>query len=126
MTVESTEKDNDRMFCWEQVLKTNRIFRVSQIFAPRHCAAKLLPLYALFSAVEQICSTISDEDLASSKLNWWRIECLQKESVESQHPILRELNRTDASNDLRPESIARLLDGAESRLYASPPSDLES
>jgi hypothetical protein len=126
MTVESTEKDNNRMFCWEQVLKTNRVFRVSQVFAPRHCAAKLLPLYALFSAVEQICSTISDEDIASSKLNWWRIECLQKKSAESQHPILKELNRTGASNDLRQESIARLLDGAESRLFASPPPDLES
>jgi phytoene/squalene synthetase len=126
MTVEPNENDNDRMFCWEQVLKTNRVFRVSQVFAPRHCAAKLLPLYALFSAVEQICSTISDEDIASSKLNWWRIECLQKESVESLHPVLKELNRTGASHDLSQETIAGLLDVAESRLYARSPPDLES
>ena len=126
MTVESTAKDNDRMFCWEQVVKTNRVFRISQAFAPPHCAAKILPVYALFSALEQICSTISDEDIARGKLNWWRIECLQKEPVESQHPVLKELNRTGARNDLRQESITRLLDGAESRLYASPPSDLDS
>ena len=78
MTARATGKGNDRHFCWEQVGKSNRVFRISQVFAPRHCAEKLLPLYALFSAVEQICSSISDEDVARSKLNWWRIECLQK------------------------------------------------
>jgi phytoene synthase len=126
MTADSAEKNNDRMFCWEQVVKTNRVFRVSRVFAPRSCADKLLPVYALFSAVEQICTSISDEDIARSKLNWWRIECLQKDSAESQHPVLKELNRTGAGNDLRQASIAQLLDGAESRLAAIAPSDVDS
>jgi len=122
----ATETGNDRQFCWEQVGKSNRLFRVSQVFAPRDCAEKLLPLYALFSVAEQICSSISDEDIARSKLNWWRNECLQNKPGDSRHPVLKELSRTDALKDLCQESVAGLLDGVESRLYASAPPDMEA
>jgi phytoene synthase len=126
MTERATGKGNDRQFCWEQVGKSNRLFRISQVFAPRGCAEKLLPLYALFSVVEQICSSISDEDVARSKLNWWRNECLQNTPTQSRHPVMKELSRTGALNDLRQESVAGLLDGAESRLYTSAPPELEA
>ena len=122
----ATEKGNDRQFCWEQVGKSNRLFRVSQVFAPRDCAEKLLPLYALFSVAEQICSNISDEDTARSKLNWWRNECLQNKPGASRHPVLKELSRTGTLQDLHQESIAGLLDGVESRLYASAPPDMDA
>ena len=126
MTETASSNGNDRRFCWEQVGKGNRVFRISQVFAPRHYAEKLLPLYALFSAVEQICSGISDEDVARSKLNWWRIEVLQNKSTESRHPVMKELSRTGAWHDLRQESVVELLQGAESRLYTSAPPDLEA
>jgi len=126
MTASATGEGNDRRFCWEQVGKSNRVFRISQVFASRHCAEKLLPLYALFSAVEQICSSISDEDVARAKLNWWRIECLQKIPGESGHPVMKELSRSGALSDLRWESVASLLDGVESRLYANAPPDMEA
>jgi phytoene synthase len=126
MNARATGMGNDGLFCWEQILRTNRLFRISQIFAPRSCADKLLPVYALFSTVEQICSDISDEDVALSKLNWWRIECLQKEPAGSGHPVMKELHRTGALNELRRESVAQLLDGAESRLNANAPPDMET
>jgi phytoene synthase len=126
MTEKATGQSNDRQFCWEQVGKSNRLFRISRVFAPRQCTEKLLPLYALFSAVEQICSSISDDDVARSKLNWWRNECLQNVATKSRHPVMKELSRTGAINDLRRESVAELLDGAESRLYTSAPPDLEA
>ena len=126
MTERATGKGNDRRFCWEQVGKSNRLFRISQVFAPRHCAEKLLPLYALFSAVEQICTNISDEDVARSKLNWWRNECLQNMAAKSSHPVMKEMKRTGALSDMGQESVVGLLDGAESRLYASAPPDLEA
>jgi len=120
----SKEKTNDDLFCWEQVLRTHRVFRISQVFATRQTAEKLLPLYALFSAIEQICSTISDEEVARSKINWWRMEILQKLPGESLHPIVKQLTRTGAMNDLPVGSIATLLDSAESRLDSQAPADL--
>jgi len=126
MNARAYGKDNNRLFCWEQVDKSNRLFRISQIFAPRLCADKLLPLYALFSAIEQICSSISDEDVACRKLNWWRLECLREDRADSRHPVMKELNRTGALEDLRVDTLAQLLDGAESRINAAAPPDMEA
>jgi len=118
------EKGNDRLFCWEQVTRTNQAFRVSHVFASRDDADRLLPLYALFSIIEQICGRSSDEDLARSKLAWWRIECSQQKMPDSRHPVLKELQCTGVSERLDPGAITRLLDGAESRLEARAPSDI--
>lgn len=114
------------LYCWEQISRTNRLFRVSRVFAPRDCAERLLPLYGLFSVVEQICSRQADEDVASSKLNWWRNECLQKGWSKSQHPLAKEMNRVGASKQLQPDRLSRLFDGASRRLSAAAPSDLEA
>lgn len=124
MTASSADQGNDRSFCWEQVSRTNRLFRVSRVFAASECAEKLLPLYALFSAVEQISATVTDVGVATSKLSWWRSECLHKSMSESQHPIVRELTRTGAANNLPGECVARLFDGAEHRLSATAPADM--
>ena len=125
MSRPTAEQNNDRLFCWEQVNSTNRLFRISRVFAHRGCAEKLLPLYALFSVVEQACSTLSDEHVAFSKLDWWRRECLHQDMTESQHPLLKELSRTGAASELRTDSIARLFDGATSRLSAAAPADMD-
>ena len=126
MAANPTGEGNDRLFCWEQVLKTNRVFRISQIFAPRDFVDRLLPLYAFFSSIEQICSGISDEDVAHRKLNWWQIECLHKGVSNSHHPVLKELGRTDALDCLHRDNIAQLLNGAETRLLANAPPDMEA
>jgi hypothetical protein len=115
---------NDRLFCWEQVTRTNQAFRVSQVFAPREEAAKLLPLYALFSIVEQICSVSSDEDLACSKLDWWRIECSQQNLQSSHHPVLKEFRRTGARHSMGQDQFQSLLDSAKIRLEARAPDDI--
>ncbi len=123
----NTAKDgvsNDRLFCWEQVARTNPAFRVSQVFATREDAAKLLPLYALFSIVEQICSGPSDEDLACSKLNWWRIECSQQNLQSSHHPVLKEFRRTGATQRLGQDLCQSLFEGAQFRLEANAPADI--
>jgi len=124
MASSGAASDQDRLFCWEQVSKTNGLFRISRVFAPRECAEKLLPLYAFFSAIEFVSSRLTDEDVAASKLNWWRSECLDRDMAESQHPLVRELNRTGAAADLPREGIARLLGGAARRSSADAPTDM--
>lgn len=115
---------NARRFCWEQVLRTNRAFRISQVFAPPEQAGQLLALYALFAAVEETCSVHSDEEVARRKLHWWRSECSRLDRDGGDHPITRELRRTGASDRLRRESLAQLFDDAESRLDSAAPANL--
>ena len=116
MASASQTETNELKFCWEQVLRTNRLFRISQIFAPADRAAQLLPLYALLAAVEEVCSDFSDEDVARRKLDWWRNECARSITHGSDHPILRQLERTGALHVLPRDSLEQLFIDAESRL----------
>jgi 15-cis-phytoene synthase len=121
----STAESNERLFCWEQVHATNPLFRISRIFAPHEQAERLLPLYALFAALEQLCSQATDLDLARRKLDWWRSECLQGSLAASGHPILKELSRTGAVLTSDRHLLAELFDTVESRLDAAAPADLD-
>lgn len=124
MNTSKSGGSNDRLFCWEQVARTNQAFRISQVFAAREDAAKLLPLYALFSIVEQICSVSSDEDLARSKLDWWNTECTQQNLQNSHHPVLKEFRSTGTAERLSQVLVHSLLDSAASRLEAEAPADI--
>jgi phytoene synthase len=125
MTVATSGQGNDELYCWEQVTKTNRLFRVSHVFAPPRVAEKLLALYALFSVIEQACTMHSDEEIARNKLRWWRLECIHRDLTHSHHPALKELVRTGAAPALDTQSLTRLLDRAEARLDLPAPADVE-
>lgn len=116
-----TRQSNERLFCWEQVARINPLFRVSQSFAPAGQAERLLPLYALFSALEQLCANWTDAELVQRKLDWWRSECLAGDPAQSDHPILREL----ASHGALPGRglLGPLLEGAAGRLDGVAPAD---
>jgi hypothetical protein len=116
---------NEQLFCWEQIAKTNRFFRISHTFAPSIHGKMLLPLYALFSVVEEACSSFSDEELARSRLAWWRQECLGREPGPGSHPVIRELTRHARLSRREQQCITRLLDDAESRLDEAAPASLE-
>ncbi|MGD2128083.1 MAG: squalene/phytoene synthase family protein [Lysobacterales bacterium] len=125
MTAQAENAANPTLFCREQVARTNRQFPVTRLFASTGAAERLLPLYALFSALDQICSDIQEEQVAFSKLHWWREECVVREPAASHHPILRELRRTGAMSSVRKDDIASLLAGAAIRLERKPPADLD-
>lgn len=125
MALAGRKPSNEVRFCWEQVLRTNRLFRISTVFAPADRTRQLLPLYALFGAVEEISSKHSDEDLARRKLDWWRRECARLENQGSEHPILRELVDSGAYQGMRKDSLAQLFDDAESRLDPQAPPDID-
>ena len=116
---------NERLLCWEQIDRTNRLFRVSHTFAPREFAPKLLPLYALFSVVEEACSRFSDEQLARSKLAWWRQEILGRAPDRGSHPVIRELTRNVDLDTGWAQPVERMLNDAESRLDEPSPAGLE-
>jgi 15-cis-phytoene synthase len=115
---------NEQLFCWEQVQSATPLFRISRVFAPQGLGDRLLPLYALFAVLEQLCSNGSDVELARRKLGWWRAECLQGGPEQSAHPILKEFARMGAHPALDRDLLLALFDSVESRLDAEPPADL--
>lgn len=102
----------------------NPLFRISRVFAPTEQAGRLLPLYALFAVLEQLCSNRSDVDVARRKLDWWRAECLQGKLEQSAHPVLKEFVGTGASRSVDRDLLVPLFDSVDSRLDAQPTADL--
>lgn len=119
MNTQASDKTaNDGGFCLEQVQSVNPLFRITSLFADRSVAERLLPLYALFASIEQICSSISDESVAARKLEWWRGALSGGDSASAEHPIIAELSRTGALEQLPRETLTRLLDMAAYRIEA--------
>ena len=125
MALAGRKESNEVRFCWEQVLRTNRLFRISRVFAPTDRAGQLLPLYALFGSVEELCSEHTDVDVAQRKLDWWRTEIARLGGQGSDHPILRQLVQSGAHETLGSDSLARMFDDAESRLDPKSPKDID-
>jgi phytoene/squalene synthetase len=115
--------DNVQHFCWEQIHKTNRLFRISQVFAPPQMSDQLLALHALFASMELLHSEITEELVAYRKLDWWRSELLGRDAAGSRHPVVRHLYATGAMGKLPESKLRSLLDGAGSRFGALAPAD---
>ena len=114
---------NVERFCWEQVLRTNPLFRISHLFAPSESSPQLLALYALFASIEHLNSGISEESVARTKLEWWRAELLERDAAESNHPVVRHLHETGAAKKLPEPAVRLLLASAGSRIDALAPAD---
>ena len=116
---------NDERFCWEQVLRSNPLFRISQLFAPPEVSPQLLALYALFASIEHLNSGISEESVARTKLGWWKTELLERDAADSNHPVVRYLHKTGAAKKLPEPAVRLLLESAWARLDALAPADQE-
>lgn len=117
--------NNNQDFCWERVLRSNRQFRVSHLFAPDEFAGQILALHALFASIDQLNSGAGDEFVARQKLEWWRSELRPGNISKSNHPVLRCLVETGAASSLPAIGLDAFLDSAEVRLAAPAPADHE-
>ena len=120
-----TQIDNDRQLCWERVLKSNKSFRISHLFAPEEYSGPLLALHALFASIDQLNSEVSEDLVARQKLDWWRFELSPGQIEQSRHPVIRHLVETGASALLPDSAVESLLDTADRRLDANPPSNMK-
>jgi phytoene synthase len=118
-----TRYDNVQRFCWEQIHKTNCLFRISHLFAPRQVSDQLLALHALFASIELLNCEISEELVARRKLDWWRAELLERNAADSHHPVVSHLRETGALRKLPESTLGLLLNSAESRFDGLAPKD---
>jgi phytoene synthase len=116
-------QSNVQQFCWEQVLRTNRLFRVSHLFCPAPMADQLLALHALFASIELASCEVNDETVALRKINWWRGELSNRQAAQSSHPVFSHLNASGALEKLPAAALRALLSNADARIDASAPTD---
>ena len=118
-----SEARNDRLYCREQVQSVDPLFRLSHVFAGPGVSDRALAINALFAAIEEICSTVSDEAVAMRKLSWWRGEMERAANGAGDHPISAELKRAGAISAMPEELVHQLLMSAEARIDPKLPRD---
>jgi hypothetical protein len=117
-----TSDVNNSHFCWEQVDKTDRLFRISHLFASHRFAEPLLAIHALFASIDQIAGSSGDEHVTEKRIEWWHSE-LQPENIsKSRHPVVKQLNDTGAVSADSFQHIQELIDGAIQRIQKTAPS----
>jgi phytoene synthase len=112
-----------RQVCWEKINETNRFFRLTHPYSPAGLADQLVAVHALFGCLDQAVVLPSDDQIARTKLDWWRSE-LQRDSItRSRHPVIRCLCDTGAATALHDRAVENLLAATERKLDARPPAD---
>lgn len=112
---------NDAALCQELAQLGNPLFRLSCVFAGEQQEI-LTAIHAFFASIQNIGSSLQEEEVARRKIRWWQNECQPGNLEVSSHPVLRELVRMRGGHDCQVQMQA-ILAGAESRLENTPPSD---
>ena len=116
-----SSQTNDHQFCWERIIESRDLFRITHFFVPVEMADKLLALHALFASLDLLNFRVMEESIARTKLEWWRIELQSEKIKRSRHPILRYLNETGVTATLPGPALEDFLNGVELRLNAQSP-----
>jgi phytoene synthase len=117
--------ENNQLFCWQQIERSDPLYRVTHSFADRAIADRLLALHAFLAATGDICAMVSDEAVAARKLAWWHDEMHGGAGSGRPHPITSELRRTGGSVLLDSASLGHHFEQASKRFDPDPMRTLE-
>ncbi len=109
---------NNRRLCWEKVLQTVPLFRMTQVFIPKQNMDAYLALYALFSSLEQLCWLADSPEVMNHNIEWWGNELL---ALNSAHPVIQLLEQSGARERLPESQLTGLVRAAAMSLDSDPP-----
>lgn len=110
-------------YCQDKAAKSGSSFYYSFMFLPREQRSAITALYAFCREVDDVVDETSDEQIARTKLNWWRDEIGRLFNEQAQHPVTRALSVSIKNFNLPAEHFLEIIDGMEMDLdYDSYPS----
>lgn len=115
---------NQRQVCWEKIAETNHLFRLTYPYASKSITERLIAVHAMFACMDQLVVKSTDDQVARTKLDWWRRETLKENINRSGHPVIAYLEESGASAVLYEGALQRLLDATERKLEAKAPADM--
>ena len=107
----------DRQYCWDHVVRVRPEIRLTRFYSTQ--PDRLLSLYALLSAFEEVHTRIGDESVARAKLAWWHGQLVGRGFHSSEHPICRSLDRTGGVTPEEGDALQELLTNCSQRLDGS-------
>lgn len=98
-------------YCEEKTRGAGSSFFYAFIFLPEKQRRAMMALYAFCREVDDIADEVSDQDVASAKLAFWRDEVMRALAGRATHPVGKELYWASQHYSLDEELFMEILDG---------------
>lgn len=100
-------------YCKDKTRNSGSSFFYAFLFLPDDQRRAIMALYAFCREVDDIADEVSDQQVALSKLAFWRDEISNVFSGQPQHPVGIELNWARGHYPLDEELLVEILDGMQ-------------
>jgi len=98
-------------YCQNKAAKSGSSFYYSFRFLPEKQRDAIIALYAFCRVVDDIVDEIADENVARTKLDWWRKEVKNIFHGVASHPVAKALQEHIKSFNLAEEYFYEIIDG---------------
>lgn len=106
-------------YCQDLTSKSGSSFYYSFKFLPELKRRAITALYAFCREVDDVVDECKDENIAQTKLDWWRQEITQLYAGHPQHPVTQALLPLLEDFNLAEEYFLEIIDGMEMDLNIS-------
>jgi len=115
---------NQLRVCWEKILETNPLFRITHPYLSGKLSEQVVAIHAVFASLDLVVIRSTDDQVARTKLEWWRFETQSANIKRSRHPVVGYLHESGAAAALDDGALSSLIDVTERQLEAKAPADL--
>ena len=106
-------------YCRQKAAASGSSFYYSFLFLPPERRRAITALYAFCREVDDVVDECTDEQVARTKLAWWRVEVGKLYRGEPEHPVTRALHPFLAPFGLREQHLVEIIAGMEMDLTQS-------
>ena len=100
-------------YCEDKAAASGSSFYYSFRFLPLEKRRAITALYAFCREVDDVVDECTDENVALTKLNWWRAELDNLYAGTPQHPVTKALQPQVATYQLPKAHFAEIIDGMQ-------------
>ena len=100
-------------YCQDKAAASGSSFYYSFLFLPRDKRRAITALYAFCREVDDVVDECTDEQVARTTLNWWRVQVAEIYNGKPQHPVALALVPVVQQFNMAQEHLLEIIDGME-------------
>jgi phytoene synthase len=104
---------NPTEYCQQKAAASGSSFYYSFLFLPKEKKEAITAVYAFCREVDDVVDECSDQNVARTKLAWWRREISSSFSGQPQHPVAQALAPVVKNFKLEQQNFQEIIDGME-------------
>jgi len=100
-------------YCQQKAAASGSSFYYSFLFLPQERRRAITALYAFCREVDDVVDECSDDQIARTKLAWWRVEIGKLFQREPAHPVTKALQPFIDAFGIKQQQLNEIVDGME-------------